>query len=64
MDIKRFFNRLDRARKAMGHSVEKACEEMGISRPTWYVWSKGDTTRIGGTLQKAAERYIEASKKK
>lgn len=64
MDVKKFFRRLDKARKAKGQSVEAACAAMKISRPTWYVWAKGETTRIGGALREAAERYIDGDQAK
>ena len=65
MDIAKFFKRLDDARKKRGHSIREACEEIGISRPTWYVWADGKITGrkgIGELQQKAAEAYIAKTK--
>lgn len=60
MDVKKFFRRLDKARKARNDSVQAACSKIGISRPTWYVWANGGGK--DGPLEvyiERAERYID-----
>ena len=54
-----FFSALDAARKQRGDSIEAACASIGVSRPTYYSWSRG--TRPRWLQLKSAETYIAAA---
>lgn len=55
------FYRLDSARKRLGHTVERACAEIGIHEQTWYDWQRGPWDPKLGSLRKI-EAYIRQSR--
>lgn len=58
MTASTFFERVDAARVLHGHSPREACDQIGVSLPSWYRWRNGSDPR---KLQReAAERYIDA----
>lgn len=56
------FGKLALAREIRNHAIERACAEMGISRPTWDSWKT--RARPGGAISvhalqgRAAQIYI------